>query len=415
LDNLARENDASEILGSLLNYGLPPGYGKQLRNNSGPLSACVCQAVLHTESLAGEKLRKAFGWCEFPNDWTGYRPDEWRDIEEILRFLGGVASRVRDDKSLAQLLGRFLRKAKAVETALIRYSLAKELKKRKQTNQPREELERLFEREYFFDLAGHSCSKCDETNIKDNFVVVPEGWFLMGALDAEERSWPNERPQHRVLLHPYRITCTEVTNEQYEVFDPDHMDCRFSEGHPKELMNDWQRYPVVRVSWYEAWCFAEWMGLKLPTEAQWEKAARGDSRIDRPEELSKCPKPYWFGAKEDDLKNVAWFRDNSDGHPWPAGKQPSSSTGYSHPFDLDGLCGNVWEWCMDEQGFPYTVRDREYPEAFEKNPEEDVITNRVIRGGSYDSPAWNCRHAVRQYAFPTVRADTIGFRLCADF
>jgi formylglycine-generating enzyme required for sulfatase activity len=145
-----------------------------------------------------------------------------------------------------------------------------------------------------------------------------------------------------------------------------------------------------------------------------EKAARGDSKDKRPEEISERPKPYWFEGNEDDLKNVARFKDNSDGHIWPVDDKLSDSPDYSPPWSLSGLCGNVWEWCMDEQGFKYTTGDREYPDAFERISEEDVITNRMIRGGSYNSPAWNCRHAVRHYTFPTVRADTIGFRLCAD-
>jgi hypothetical protein len=119
----ANDKDTSDILGTLLNHGLPQGYGTQLRNNAGPLSPCVSQAVLHTETLQGEKLRKAIGWCDLSADWTGYRPDEWRAIEELLRYLDKVASRVRDDRSLAQLLGRLLRRATVVEIALMRYSL----------------------------------------------------------------------------------------------------------------------------------------------------------------------------------------------------------------------------------------------------------------------------------------------------
>jgi formylglycine-generating enzyme required for sulfatase activity len=413
LDSGTTEDDASRILGALLNYGLPPGYGTQLRNNAGPLSPCVCRAVLHTENLQGEKLRKALGWCEFVRDWTGYRPDEWRAIEELLRYLEGVASRVRDDAELASLFARFLRNARVIEIALIRFALARELRKRAQ-KEPTENLARLYEREYFFELAGHSCSDCPKTQIANNLRVIPEGWFLMGALDAEERSWPNERPQHRVLLGTYRIALTETTNAQYEVFDPDHREFRFAEDHPKDKMDNWQCYPVVRVSWYEAWCFAEWMGMRLPTEAQWEKAARGKNFDERPAELSPFPTPYWFGNSEDDLRNAAWFRDNSNRHACSVNLPPNESASYSHGFDLGGLCGNVWEWCMDEQGFEYTETDREYPAAFEENVERNVITNRVIRGGSYDSPAWDCRHAVRQFTFPTVRANTIGFRLCHE-
>jgi formylglycine-generating enzyme required for sulfatase activity len=415
--------DAKNILGTLLNYGLSEGYGMQLRNKSGPLSKCVCQAILHTEGLIGKELRKALGWVESPDDWdwTGYRPDEWRDIEELLRYIDGVALRVSDDKALAQLIGRILQEAKIIDIALIRYSLSKELKKRRGCNEQREELEKVYERERFFEFAGHSCEGCDEVKNKIDFRLVPEGWFLMGAPESEERSWPNERPRHRVRLQEYWMTSTEVTNEQYEVFDPTHKAFRLSEEDSKQpdedLIKKWARHPVVRVSWYEAWCFAEWMGMKLPTEAQWEKAARGEYFVVRPGKISQDPMPYWFSKEEEDLISVAWFKDNSDGHTSEVDRQPSNSTKLSHPFELGGLCGNVWEWCMDEQGFKYTEDDREgadAEEAFEKQSDGDVITNRIIRGGSYNSPAWNCRHAVRHFTFPTVRADTIGFRLCTD-
>jgi formylglycine-generating enzyme required for sulfatase activity len=413
LDKQESDNDAYEIIGTLLNYGLPDGYGKQLRNKSGSLSKCVCLAVLHTERLQGKELRKALGWFESPEDWTGYRPDEWRGFEELLRYLDGLALRADDDESLARLTSRILREASIIEVALIRYALAKEIEKRKLGQRPVKELERLYERKRFFDLAGHSCKDC--TKVRIDFRQVPEGWFFMGAPASEERSWPNEYPRHRVRLHKYYMSRAEVTNEQYEVFDPTHKAFRLSEDHPEQNEN-WDRHPVVRVSWYEAWCFGEWMGMKLPTEMKWEKAARGFNSKARPAEIPQDPSPYWFTGKEDLLMNVAWFKENSGGCTAAVDSEPSDCTKIKHPFDLGGCCGNVWEWCMDVQGYKYSEADRDcpYPEAFEGNPNGDIITNRVIRGGSYDSPAWNCRHAMRHFTFPTVRAKTIGFRLCAD-
>jgi formylglycine-generating enzyme required for sulfatase activity len=415
LDN--RTADAKNILGNLLNYGLSEGYGIQLRNKSGPLSQAVSRAILHTEKLVGRELRKALGWLDSPDDWTGYRPDEWRDIEELLRYVDGVALRIRDGKALTKLIGRLLQGGKVIDIAIIRYALARELGRRRKTNERCEDLERLFERKQFFELSGHSISGCDAVRDKLEFRLVPEGWFFMGAPESEERSWPNERPRHRVRLREYWITRTELTNEQYEIFDPAHQVFRRAIDCPNAAsagVEKWAHHPVIRVSWYEAWCFAEWMGMRLPTEAQWEKAARGEYYEVRPERIPKKPMPYWFSKEEEALTSFAWFKDNSDGHPAEVDRQPSSSIGLDHPFELDGLCGNVWEWCMDEQGLKYTKRDRVQPEAFERPSDCDVITNRVIRGGSYDSPAWNCRHAVRHGTFPTVRANTIGFRLCSD-
>ena len=127
------------------------------------------------------------------------------------------------------------------------------------------------------------------------------------------------------------------------------------------------------------------------------------------------PAPYWFSEFGADLSNIVWFKDNSRGSGTKEVDTPiSDHTRLTHKFQLGGLCGNVWEWCMDEQGFKYTQDDRDGPKAYEHESNGDVIINRTIRGGSCDSPAWNCRHAVRQFTFPTVRADTIGFRLCKE-
>lgn len=402
-------DDAKQVLATLLNHGLPRGYGTLLRNRSGELRDIVCQAILHTERLSGSKLREALGWVELPSDWTGYCPDEWRTIEEILRYLDGLAQRLEDDRSLALLLSRMVQDASVINIALFRYSLAKELKRRAKAGLPSPKLAELYERERFFTIAGHPIEKCAE--VKLGMRAVPHGWFLMGAPKGEERSWPNEWPRHRVLLHRYMMASTEVTNAQYEIFDPDHRSFRCSRV-PREGGKDPDRrdhHPVVRVSWYEAWCFAEWMGMKLPTEAQWEKAARGFNDPSRPETVSQEPMPYWFSQHGGELSTMVCFKDNARDT-----REVGHSESAEFPFEIEGLSGNVWEWCMDQQGHRYSAEDEVYPPPFEVESEEDVITNRAIRGGSYDSPAWNCRHAVRHFTFPTVRADTIGFRLCAD-
>ncbi|MEI6521253.1 MAG: SUMF1/EgtB/PvdO family nonheme iron enzyme [bacterium] len=201
-------------------------------------------------------------------------------------------------------------------------------------------------------------------NPKDGaeMVLVPAGEFLMGSKDDDKEASDSEKPQHKVYLDSYYIYKTEVTVAQFRKF------CHATGRKSMPLKPKWgwiDNHPVVNISWYSAKAYADWAGVKLPTEAQWEKAARGtNGRI------------YPWGNDWDAAKCVNFT--NSKGSTKPVG---SISTGAS-PYGCLDMTGNVWEWCNDWYSGDY------YKNAPEKNPiGPETGESRVLRGRywySYD-------------------------------
>lgn len=208
-------------------------------------------------------------------------------------------------------------------------------------------------------------------------VLIPAGPFLMGSDPlADEHAGDNEFPQHVVPLPDFYMAKTPVTNVQYAAFvrstnykAPRH----WPDG---SLPRDKAQHPVVWVSWRDAVAYCQWLSevtgrrYRLPTEAEWEKAARGtDGRL------------YPWGNEPPDAKRL-----NYDG----SGIKDTTEVG-SYPPGLHGLydmAGNVWEWCSTlRQSYPYRSDDgREDP---------DAKGFRVLRGGSYWSSADRVRCAAR--------------------
>ena len=225
------------------------------------------------------------------------------------------------------------------------------------------------------------------------FVHIPAGEFSMGSDPIRDAlALPAERPQHRVRLSAYYISQYPVTNEQYQAFlqaaQPD-LRHAFEEGKAG--------HPVVNVSWDDAVAFCQWLNspgwhFRLPTEAEWEKAARGaDGRL------------YPWGdvwdfarANTDDLADATT----------PVGLfSPSGDS----PFGLADMSGNVWEWCADwydadEYAQRQVIRDPAGPQMGE---------GAVIRGGAFDSTPRHARCAHRNWHYPFKRRANIGFRVVA--
>ncbi len=251
------------------------------------------------------------------------------------------------------------------------------------------------------------------TDLKIDWVDVPAGKFLMGsnpAIDPEAN--PRELPQHTVALPAFRISRYPITVAQYEPFvngkgyaqaeywPAPALKWKGSRTQPEIGWND-PRYhvanqPVIGVNLYEARAYCRWLSeqlgmiVRIPSEAEWEKAARAtDGRL------------YPYGNELDESR----FADDALGidHPCAVGLFPSNAS----PYGVLDLCGNVFEWTTSLlRDYPYLADDgREAPEK---------AGSRIFRGGSFNTPAAFSRCAFRSHFYPHAGYDWVGFRVCTS-
>jgi formylglycine-generating enzyme required for sulfatase activity len=213
--------------------------------------------------------------------------------------------------------------------------------------------------------------------------TVPAGSFVMGTDPAAARHFCGETPRHEVVLSEFRIARVPVTNRLYALFDPRRA----------ELPRDDLDKPVVDVSWFDATRFTRWMGCRLPTEAEWERACGAGAAGE------------WCCEREADLPRHAWFSETSQGELHEVGRLEPNALGL---FDMHG---NVWEWVVDayDAGF-YARSPRRDPVL---DPAPDSGADRVCRGGSLHSLSEMCRTRYRLHDPPELWAFDLGFRLAA--
>ena len=218
----------------------------------------------------------------------------------------------------------------------------------------------------------------------ETMSLVPAGMSWMGSPDGEGGA--DEHPRRRVSVGAFFMDKTLVTVAQYRKF-------RAASGQAMMDQPVWNKdeHPVVSVSWEEAAAYCAWAGKRLPTEAEWEKAARGGA-----EGL------YSFGDSEKELVNHAWFSNNSGGRTHPVAEKKAN------PYGLYDMHGNVWEWVSDWYADRYDLN------SADKNPQGPSSGSmRVLRGGSWSSFAAKCRAASRSWFFPDGRDPNNGFRCAA--
>ena len=232
-------------------------------------------------------------------------------------------------------------------------------------------------------------------------VYIPPGEFTMGSNDYDV----SEKQLHTVFLDGYWMGKNEVTVKQFGLFVEDE---RYITGAEKKEGIPWKNpgfkqddnHPVVCVSWDDAWAYCKWLShkkglsFKLPTEAQWEKAARGtDNRM----------YPWGNGEPDETLTNF----DKRIGKTTPVGSYPYGAS----PYGLQDTAGNVWEWCNDWYEIDY------YKDSPTKNPlgpESSSKKVRVQRGGSWNYDAGYLHCAFRGKGTPHRCFNIVGFRLCQD-
>ena len=223
-------------------------------------------------------------------------------------------------------------------------------------------------------------------------IILATGNFLMGSSETEKGSRKSETPQHMVTIsRPFALSINEITFAEYDTF---------AEATGRKQPNDsgWGRgnLPVISVSWEDATAYARWLSVqtkqhyRLPTEAEWEYAARAGSTT-----------AYSSGNDPSRLGEYAWFGSNSGRKTHPVGKKKPNVWG------LYDMYGNVWEWVEDDWHSDYNTA----PNDGSAWKIETRSVYRVIRGGSWQVDARYCRSAYRSRQGSGYRIYFLGFRL----
>jgi formylglycine-generating enzyme required for sulfatase activity len=210
-------------------------------------------------------------------------------------------------------------------------------------------------------------------------VYLQGGAFLMGS----EQGTTNERPVHRVTLNPFYIDICEVTVRQYRTFLEATGRRKPAFWHPELDRPD---DPVVGVTWHDAAAYAAWAGKRLPTEAEWEFAARGGA----------ADTPFPWGENPD--KRHANFGSR--------GIAPVKRFA-ANRYGLHDMIGNVWEWCADWYDEAYYQAS---PADNPRGPATGIL--KILKGGAWYSNEEQVRITNRYYALPDSRSFHNGFR-CA--
>ena len=225
-------------------------------------------------------------------------------------------------------------------------------------------------------------------------LLIPAGEFLMGSdPEQDKHAYGDEQPQHTLNLPDYYLAKTPVTNAQYLAFvqatdhrEPQH----WEQGKPPAGKVD---HPVVKVSWDDVVAYCRWLAeatgkpYRLPSEAEWEKGARGaDGRI------------WPWGNRWDPQRCNS--SEGGKGGPTPVGAYPQGAS----PYGCLDMAGNVWEWTSSlYKGYPYDAADgREDLEAEGR---------RVLRGGAFFDSDYFTRCAGRIYGDAVARTDDVGVRV----
>jgi sulfatase modifying factor 1 len=250
----------------------------------------------------------------------------------------------------------------------------------------------------------HAQSPYTDNATQMKFVFVKGGCFAMG--DSVGDGDPNERPVHQVCVSDFYLGAYEVTNAEYKKYNPTH-----NSGSSQGGNLDADTQPVVNVTWEDAVAYSTWLShqsgqsYRLPTEAEWEYAARAGSEGSR----------FWGNSADEACKyaNVADLTAQKQWHTWTAfacddGYAVAAPVGsfQANNYGIYDVLGNVWEWCLDVYN----------SEAYSKLPKDNPMYGgmgeyRVMRGGGWSNGPLGVRSSHRVGLSPDFGHHSLGFRL----
>lgn len=249
----------------------------------------------------------------------------------------------------------------------------------------------------------------------EGMVMIREGDFQMGS--NSESALDDEQPIHTIFVDSFLIDTHEVTVGEYRHFVEET-------GHREPEWGEIVQYaptdqhPIIFVSWHDAVAYATWAGKRLPTEAEWEKAARGGLFAKTYPWGDLVPSGNQCNFADKNLAHHWWSDKNvDDGYAFtaPAGSYPKNNYG------LFDMAGNVYEWCLDEyEANFYSISQAENPLSGANTVQEisesfeNVESERVLRGGSWLVTSGNVRNSTRFMLKPASTNYSVGFRCVKD-
>ena len=222
-----------------------------------------------------------------------------------------------------------------------------------------------------FLIKGHLAISMERNQ---NTSLIPAGEFLMGTEEGTEI----ERPIHKVYLEAFRISKFEVSNQEFEMFQPKHI---------RSVSSSCDKCPVTMISWYQANSYCKNINARLPSEAEWEKAARGPTGY-----------RYSFGKISDQSKSN-FANDFKFGAKIVRSFQPNG-------YGLYNMSGNVWEWVDDWFSLYTKTKIDKLTTA--------IPNEKMVRGGSWYNNAYYINAGMRFKLNPEVKLNSIGFRCAWD-
>ena len=334
-----------------------------------------------------EPLRRALFEATHPNQ--SYEKDYPDWLEELI--MKCLAKSPQDRFHSAKELYEYVKEQESSVNSSVENACLRE-----QLEQLKAEMEKLKEKQPAVEVVQKAPRDFVETayGLNMKMVCVDGGAFMMGAADGDNEAYDNEKPQHRVMLGSFYIAEFAITQSQWRKVMGTTIEQQNGLSDYKGLYGIGDDCPMYHVSYYEAKSFCERLSSKtgrvywLPTEAQWEYAARG----------GKLCKGFKYSGS-DDVRKVAWYIDNNS-------KKMHNPVGQKQPNELGlyDMSGNVWEWCEDWYG--------EYTPSAKINPCGAVNGDKkVFRGGCWYDVAKNCRVTLRAGESPSVRLNNCGFRV----